>query len=113
MKAEYIRKLSAQTKIDIQNFYLEGGITMSLPEAQYANTLFLNRSLKEACEMFNSTPEVQSGKYLSPPFLGRDQKWLNYKVKYPSVHRFAILALTFRLLGQALSAAGVKGVDNQ
>ena len=28
---------------------------MSLPEAQYANPLFLNRTLKEACEMFNKS----------------------------------------------------------
>ena len=50
IKAKYIRKLDEETKRDIQTFYLEGGITISLPEAQYANILFLNRSLKEACE---------------------------------------------------------------
>ena len=55
IKEKYIRKLDEDTKNDIRTFYLEGGITISLPQAQYANTLFLNRSLKEACEMFNNT----------------------------------------------------------
>ena len=109
VKAEYIRKISAQTKKDIQNFYLEGGITMSMPEAQYANTLFLNRSLKEACEMFNNTRGTNRKVSLTT-FSRQRPKKVKLQSKIPICSSLCNSCTNFRLLGQALIAAGVKGV---
>ena len=46
-------KISTEMKEAIVNFCLNGPATVVLPEAEHSQKVFLNRSLKEACKMFN------------------------------------------------------------
>ena len=51
----YIRKFDDETKQSIKEFYLDGPATFSLPESAYASKVFLNRPVREVCDLFNST----------------------------------------------------------
>ena len=108
-KAKYIRKIDEETKNDIQKFYVEGPITMPLPEAQYAGVLFLNRSLKEACELFNKDRGTKRKVALSTFAMHRPKK-VKLQGKIPIASSLCDACTNFKLLGQAISANGIKGV---
>ena len=109
VKAEYTHKIDEQTKKDIQDFYFEGAITMSLPEAQYADTLFLNTSLKQACHLFNESRGAKRKVALST-FSSLRPKKLQSKI--PIASALCDTCTNFKLLGQALSTIGIKGISN-
>ena len=109
VKSEYVRKIDEQTKQDIQKFYLEGPITISLPEAQYANTLFLNRSLREACYLFNQERSSKRKVALST-FTRHRPKRVKLQGKIPIASSLCDCCTNFKLFGQALSGNGIKGI---
>ena len=111
VKSKYIRKIDEKTKKDVQNFYLDGGITMSLPEVKHVKTLFLNRSLKEACELFNSS-RVTERKVSLATFSRLRPKRVKLQSKIPITSSLCDSCTNFKLIGQALTAAGLKGVVN-
>ena len=108
VKAEYIRKIDEETKKDIQNFYLDSGITMSLPEANHANTLFLNRSLKEAWQLYNSRSKTR--KVSLSTFSRLKPKMVKVQGKIPIASSLCDSCTNFKLQAQALSANGMKGI---
>ena len=109
-KKVYVRKFDEETKEEIAKFYLEGPAVVSMPDAQHSGKVFLNRSLKEACNMFNAS-RVNKRKVAPNTFAAyRPKKRVKLQSKIPLYSSLCEIRVNYKLYAQALTGAGLKGI---
>ena len=108
-KAKYDRKLSKEVKDDIEKFFLEGPVCIFLPEAQYSKRVFLNRPIKEICELFNSQ-RGEKRKVAFSTFAKYRPKKVKLQRQIPLNSCLCEVCANFKLLSKALIAARLKNV---
>ena len=109
-KKNLTRKLDGEVKEDIRKFYLEGPISISLPEAEFAGKVFLNRPLKEIWELFNSGRDNKHKVAFSTFAKYRPKKRVKLQSQIPLNSCLCEVCTNFKLLCKALIAAGLKNV---
>ena len=109
-KRRYVRKFDEETKQAIKKFYLEGPAVVSMPDAQHSGKVFLNKSLKEACVMFNAT-RLNKREVAANTFAAyRPKKMVKLQSKIPLYSSLCDICVNYKLFAQELTGAGLKGI---
>ena len=106
----YTQKLDAETKESIKEFYLEEAASFPLPEAAYAGKIFLNRPLREACELFNRKRGMKRKVGASTFAKYRPKKTIKLQRAIPLSCCLCEVCTNFKLKYKALIAGGIKNI---
>ena len=94
----------------MRRFFLEGPATFSLPDSNYASKVFLNRPVREACQLYNSTTGIQRKLAASTFYRYRPEKKVKLQKDIPLNSCLCEVCENFKLKCKALTACGVKNV---
>ena len=106
----YKRRLTQGMVEAIQKFCLEGPASVTLPDAENCNKVYLNVSLKSACCMFNDSGIINHPISVSTFRKYVPKRLVKLQSKIPLKSCLCEICANFKLLAQALSGAGLKDI---
>ena len=106
---EYTRKLGKELKESMKDFFLEGAASFPLPGAANKSKVFLNRPLREACELFNVKRGSKRTVGVST-FAKHRPKKVKLQRSIPLSSCLCEVCTNFKLKCKALIAVGIKNI---